>query len=293
MTDASHPIENQAVVLPRLGAVPAAVVETAMTAGCGVKATGVVIGAESGPEQVLAPEAIIQIYKRLHDASGEIVLASLQAQYASLMAESHAFLPELERWAEVIKPNKEQHLFIVAAQEYQYALLALAQGLYRQAFKGLRLVLELCLQAIYLSAHKVELEEWLTNRKDTVWGAVVDENNGVLSIRFANAFFPDLKEDVRHHRGLAEQLYRECSECVHGNMQKHIPLPTSLTFSAESFELWHRKAAGVSLVIEFALSIRYLRDMPAEQMKTLEHDLLDRLGHVAAIRRRFGGTEGG
>jgi hypothetical protein len=272
MTDAPVPIENQAAPPPHSSGVAAAV---------------------DGPHGEHGPDAITSVYRRLHDACGAIVQASLQAQYAQLIAESHAFLQELEHWAEVIAPNKEQHLLAVAVREYQYALLALAQGLYRQAFKGLRLVLELCLQAIHLSAHQVELQEWLTSRKDTVWGALVDENNGVLSVRFSNAFFPELKDDVRHHRGLAEQLYRECSECVHGNMQKHIPLPTSLIFSAESFELWHRKAAGVALVITFALSLRYLRDMTTEQLKTLEHDLLDRLGHVAAIRRRFGGPEGG
>ena len=139
----------------------------------------------------------------------------------------------------------------------------------------------------------MELEEWIDSRKDTVWGALADQDNGVLSVRFARAFFPELEVDVRHHRSLAEQLYRECSECVHGNMQKHISLPESLVFSPDSFQLWHRKAKNVALVVVFALALRYMRDMKAENLKTLEHDVLDRIGHIAAIRRRFGGPEGG
>jgi hypothetical protein len=85
-----------------------------------------------------SPAAIAILYRSLHDTCGGILQASLQAEPAQLVAESHVFLYELEHWVKVIAPNKEQQLLAVAAREYQYALLALAQGLYRQAFKGLR-----------------------------------------------------------------------------------------------------------------------------------------------------------
>ncbi len=247
----------------------------------------------SGPALAVGDAAIAQVYHGLHAACGKILEESSQGEFAQLLAESHVFLHELERWTELVAPRKESHLLAAAAREYQYALLALAQGLYRQAFKGLRLVLELCLQAVHLSAHQVELHEWLESRKDTIWGLLMDEDNGVLSVRFARAFLPELEEDVRHHRSLAQQLYRECSECVHGSMQKYIALPESLTFSSESFRLWHCKTRNVALVLAFALSLRYLKDLKAEDLKTLEHDLLDRLGHVAPIRAYFGGPEGG
>jgi hypothetical protein len=239
------------------------------------------------------PIAIAGVYQSLHDTCGAIVRTSLQPEPAQQVAESHVFLHELERWADAIAPNKERQLLAAAAREYQYALLALAQGLYRQAFKGLRLVLELCLQAVHLSVHQVELQEWLDGRKHTVWNTLMDVDNGVLSIRFARAFFPEFEQDALHHRSLAEQLYRECSECVHGNAQKHIPLPQSLAFSGDSFGLWHRKAKGVALVVTFALAMRYLKDMTPERARTIEHDLLDRLGHITALRRVFGGPEGG
>jgi len=69
---------------------------------------------------------------------------------------------------------------------------ALAQGHYRHAFKGLSLVLELCLQAVALSANELCLREWPDNRRDTVWGVIVDDANGVFSKQFAHAFFPSL-----------------------------------------------------------------------------------------------------
>ena len=248
---------------------------------------------DSGLTSNADDSAIARDYHDLHETCGRILEESSQGDFARLLAESHVFLHELERWTQVLVPRKENHLLAVAAREYQLALLALAQGLYRQAFKGLRLVLELCLQAVHLSAYQVELHEWLECRKDTVWNVLIDEQDGVLSVRFARAFFPELENDVRHYRSLAERLYRECSECVHGSMQKHITLPESLTFSSESFRLWHDKAANVAFVLAFALSLRYLKELQAEDIRTLEHDMLDRLGHVAPIRAFFGGPEGG
>ena len=273
---------------------PDAVVETPLASSGGANAeTPQLATDDSGEAMDVDSSAITQVYHNLHEACAKILEESTQGDFARLLAESHVFLHELERWIQVLARRKESHLLAVAAREYQLALLALAQGLYRHAFKGLRLVLELCLQAVHLSAHQIELHEWLESRKDTVWGVLMDENDGVLSVRFARAFFPELEADVRHHRSLAQQLYRECSECVHGSTQKYIALPDSLTFSSESFRLWHCKAGNVALVLAFVLSLRYLKDLKDEDLTTLEHDLLDRLGHVAPIRAYFGGPEGG
>ena len=181
-------------------------------------------------------------YKALHSQCGTILSASLAGGNEAKLARSHLFVQEIEIWTSVLGSRRENTLLKMAAHEYQYAILALAQGHYRHAFKGLRLVLELTLQAGYLSTRELELREWLQNRKDTVWAALVDRENGVLSVRYARSFFPSLEEHVSYHCALAEQVYRECSECVHGNIPKHIPLPDSLAFLQGSFDLWHAKS---------------------------------------------------
>lgn len=248
---------------------------------------------KSGDAVTVDYSGIIVVYQNLQEACGKILAESSDGDNARRLAEGHAYIQELESWAQVLEPRKECQLLGVAVREYQLALLALAQGLYRQAFKGLRLVLELCLQSVHLSAYQVELREWLESRKDTIWSTLVNTDNGVLSVRFALAFFPDLKDHVRHYHSLASQLYRECSECVHGNVPKHIILPDSLEFSGESFALWLEKAQNAALVIAFTLALRYLKELNDEELKVLEHDVVDRLGHIAAIRAHFGGPEGG
>lgn len=232
----------------------------------------------------------IQAYFReLQKKCDEILATSVEDANAGLMASSRQFCLELGAWHLVIGSRRESELLRIAALEYDFALLALAQGHYRHAFKGLRLVLELCLQAVTLSANELCLREWLDNRRDTIWSVIVDDENGVFSKQFAQGFFPDLALHVQHYRGLATSVYRECSECVHGNIPKHVPLPASLSFDKEVFTLWHSKAAIVARIVHFSLCLRYLTDLSDAEVASLEPSLSDRLGHVAEIRSRLGG----
>lgn len=232
---------------------------------------------------------ITKYFNQLHEKCGQILIVSTQATNSTIVAESLQFATELERWSKVLEHRAESKLLKAAALEYQFALLALAQGHYRHSFKSLRLVLELALQAIQLSANEISLREWLDNRIDTNWSSIVDEDNGVFSKRFSNAFFPELSGHVQHHRGLSISIYRECSECVHGNTPKHIPLPLSLEFNQEVFNLWHAKAELVALILHFTLSLRYLTSLTESEIVVLEPFLNDRLGHLHEIRRLLGG----
>ena len=88
-------------------------------------------------------------------------------------------------------------------------------------------------------------------------------------------------------------IYRECSECVHGNVPKHVPLPSALEFNQEVFELWHSKADIVALILHFGLSLRYLRDLSEEDLLDIEPFLVDRLGHLKEVRQLLGGPTKG
>ncbi len=228
-------------------------------------------------------------FKSLHDECGLILLASTHDTNSSSIAKSLQFANEMEQWIKFLELRAEAQLINVATLEYRFALLALAQGHYRQSFKSLRLVFELTLQAILLSADEICLREWLSNRKDTNWSSIVDEDNGVFSKRFSMAFFPELTDHIQHFRSLSISIYRECSECVHGNVPKHIPLPLKLEFNQEVFDLWHSKSDTVTLVLHFALALRYLKDFSGKEIEIIEPLLTDRLGHISQIRHVLGG----
>ena len=254
------------------------------------------LGDAANVEQATSPAeipAIVAHYRRLQEKCVEILEQTFRdPENIDLQGKSQQLFSELEGWAASLPAGPESLLLTSVGKELHYALLAVAQGQYREAFKGLRLVIELTLQTIYLSANRLELQEWLEGRKDTVWNTLVDDENGVLSVRYARAFFPDLEDSVANYRAMAKMLYRECSECVHGNMPQHISVPDVLEFKQDSFALWHNKAESTALVLSFTLAVRFCRELGRDSLSAVEVALLDRLGHLPAIRQFFGAAGG-
>lgn len=158
----------------------------------------------------------------LHDRCGQTLAKSLTGTYADLVARSHVFAGEIELWCKLLG-GAERKLFQNAAHEYTLALLAVCQGQYRNAFKGLRLVMELCVQGVYLSANMVALKQWLSGERDTVWTFLVGDE-GPFGHAFCKAFFPDLASDAAQFRTICQTLYRELSECIHGNIPARVPI---------------------------------------------------------------------
>lgn len=226
---------------------------------------------------------------QLQARSSSILIQTLKGDGAVQLAKSRHHAVELTLWSDKIANRREHELFRLAAVEHEYALLSLAQGHYRHAFKGLRLVLELSLQAIYLSVDEIALREWLQNRRDTSWAAITKDEDGIFSKPFAQAFFPELEIHLHHYKGLAKTIYRECSEAVHGNIPTSVPIPDQLIYSKSTAELWHQKSAAAIGVIHFATTMRYLKDFTQTDLTAMEPVLQERLGHIPQIREIFGG----
>lgn len=236
--------------------------------------------AQHGPKKII---------EKLHEACGESVAASFDPQYNSFNGASYGLATDFDSWIAVLSNLKECDLYRTAASEYLSSFLSICQGKHRDAFKGLRLVLELTLQGVHLSASLVPLREWLSNQADTDWRSIVDENNGVFAKKFCRAFFEALTDEIGAFRTLAETLYREMSECTHGNVPHRIPLPTKIAFDEAAFHLWHEKASSLRLLVNFALSMRYLLQLESAQRDQIEAVLSSQLGHLSAIRTVFGG----
>lgn len=238
---------------------------------------------------VTVPRTPRAALERLHQACTQAMSTSFDGGREAQLAQQFVFGAELEPWLSALAGRPEQALYEIAHREYFIAMLNLAQGQYRNAFKGLRLVLELHLQGILLSTDPIGLSEWLRNAKDTSWTAIVDEEKGVFSPRFAKAFFPALEDRMGAYRGVAKAIYKELSETTHGNVANAIHLPDSIGFSEDAFATWCEKAETVRSTVHFGLTLRYLSEFDGERTGLVETMLLDRLGSVAAVRERLGG----
>jgi hypothetical protein len=73
-------------------------------------------------------------YKSLHRACGNALEQSLAEPNLGGIAESHAFIEDLDNWIKAIEGRLESSLLKTACLEYQSALIALLQGNYRSAF---------------------------------------------------------------------------------------------------------------------------------------------------------------
>ena len=225
----------------------------------------------------------------LHEVCTKTMLHSFEREFSPLIAESYVFVTDLTMWNEVLAENPESVLFEKAEQEYLIALLNLAQGQYRNAFKGLRLVLELSVQGVHLSANLIELNEWLRSSRDTNWSSLMDANSGPFSKRFCRAFLTGIEDHVTNFSSMTGELYRELSETIHGNVPNNIPLPQSLEFNKEVFYVWHKKVKTLRMIVHFCLCCRYLNTLSPEKLLKIEEAAIDQLGHIDTIRAIFGG----
>lgn len=226
-------------------------------------------------------------YRSLYRACGRVLTVSFRA-HGDLQCQSHNSLSDFEKWLPVFSSRPEGPMFNLASREYQFGLLALGLGKYRTAYTSLRGFLEMALSMVQFSAHEFKLREWLKGKRDVNWKSIVDNENGIFSKNFTNAFREELVEEVGLYGSLASKIYRECSEYVHANAIS--PIPASISFDEKLFTNWHEKAKTAMIVTHFSFFLRYSCVLTEEQIRTLEPVLLSELGHIEAIREHFGAT---
>lgn len=223
-------------------------------------------------------------YAKMHGRCAKILKLTFESDSGARHSRSHAYADDMERWSAAITDRPESPLLRAAIREYQFALLALTQGQYRQAFMALRLYFELSLLTISLSANELNLRLWMAGSKDTSWSALVDDQQGVFSTLFISAFSRSLEVHAAQYREIAKKLYRECSELVHGNFRSKNSLPESLQYDQEAFGKFHDLARDMWLVASFALIARYSCSLSSNTLRTLETTVIEQLGHHNEVR---------
>lgn len=234
--------------------------------------------------RVSATEHLEALRKRLNDVFDETIAAEKPA------GKSHYYSTCLFELGQQLEDHAIAGLIETVAAQLESATLFSTFGLYRQAFSALRLALELGLGASYFSVHRLELNEWLGGRGDIKWSHLIDEDRGVLSPRFAKAFFPELTKEAEIFSNRTKQLYRELSEFVHGNHETWVDSGLAISFKSDVNDRYHDKCQDVFEVVLFTLSFRYLKDLSETKLDEVEF-IKEELNHFGPIRRIFGGPE--
>lgn len=227
-------------------------------------------------------------FSKLNEESQSIFKKSIVAN--DQLGKAHHFASCIYEFSEHIPDPLEKGMFVTVSTQLESATLNLTLGMYRQAFASLRLALELGLGATHFSIHKMELNEWLDGRADIKWTSLVDEENGVLSKRFSNAFFKELSSDITDYRKKAISTYRKLSEFVHGNNETWVKSGLKVSYNKDLFDAYFIHLTAVSEVIIFVVTCRYVKQLDAGAIESLQF-IPEELSHIPVIREVFGGPK--
>jgi hypothetical protein len=200
---------------------------------------------------------------------------------------SHNVIADLERMHHAVGDRPEAALLQLATREYQLALYAASCANYRHASISLRLVLELALATVYFSAYELRLRKWLNNTYDIIWTSLINSDDGVFAKAFVSAFNPGMAHLGKQYSTIAEKVYRECSEYVHGNLHTHTKPSEPIGFDRSMLLAWTERADAVRLSFIFAFAARYLCLLSVDSKNDLEALITESLGYIPAVREHY------
>lgn len=205
-----------------------------------------------------------------------------------------AFTEDLHKWVSYCDFLQDYILVDEAKTECLNSIYMCAQGFYKEAITTLRQFLEHMLFAVFLSTNDYKYRLWQVGRYDMSWKQIVDENNGLFGKQFIGVYAEDLDE-VRSVELLtiAKNVYRECSEYVHGNFEKLSVLPDNLLFDENAVDEYMGYFESIQYLICMALFIRFRHIFSNPEVVTaLESIISDNLGTLPEIQQllSFGGV---
>ncbi|PVH23855.1 hypothetical protein [Sphingobacterium corticibacter] len=156
-------------------------------------------------------------FTKLLEKSNEISTKTLHV-FSKELSESHYKYGVLFDFIqEIMNVNEEPCALKNAISQIETSIYCLTLGLYRQSYSSLRLGFELALGSIQFSVNKLEFLEWQMGKQDVKWVKIIDEDNGLISKRYFDIFFPELTALCNNYNSSSKRVYRKLSEFVHGN----------------------------------------------------------------------------
>lgn len=232
----------------------------------------------------------IKEYFEKINAESQQIFSYTTEKYVESLGKSHHLSACIFEFSEYLFDNNEIELLRTVSAQIESATLNLTLGLYRQAFSSLRLAFEMALGTVYFSIDKLEHFEWLKGKADIKWARLIDKENGVLSVRFTNAFFQDLSPFTNEYNEKASKVYRSLSEFVHGNNETWSKSGILLKSNDNLIKHFFSQLLEIADIILFVLSGRYLNSISQKERETMEF-LSSQFNHIEPIRVLFGGPK--
>ncbi len=123
-----------------------------------------------------------------------------------------------------------------------------------------------------------------SKQEDIIWNRLVDKEQGVFSTNFVSSFNEGLKSYGLQYGSLAQAVYRECSEFVHGNVSTLDKGDEGIKLLPELLSKWCESADTMRLCIVFAFASRHLQFLDKAGIQVVDETFREVLGHLPEVR---------
>ncbi|MGM9614145.1 MAG: hypothetical protein ACI3W7_01280 [Oscillospiraceae bacterium] len=199
------------------------------------------------------------------------------------------FVNDFSVWVDCLKDIPQSILLKSSLNECATANLFCSEGLYKHAMISLRLCLEHCLYAIHMSSNDFYFRRWKAGQEDMKWASITNPDTGIFSKPFIRAYAPEFEERSAELNSITSNVYRECSEYIHGNYNKLNCLPGQNEFSQDMLDQYISRFQSISYLLSIALVIRFKEFIVSENLlPTLENAIMNNIETLPEIQLLYG-----
>lgn len=204
-------------------------------------------------------------------------------QHSDSYADMLHNLELLNMWVEKLNFLEQDIILKEVCYDLLSSVYISAQGMYRNAYICLRSALELGLSFIYFVDRNYEYLLWKKNDYDMKWATLNNAENGILNKKYFGLFLE--RTNLDDFINLVHEVYRECSEYVHGKYNYlHTISNEKILYDNSKIDIWSKMFIKIVEIINVFLCIRFnkiAKDLPEDKKITLKDILVRyRLGDI-------------
>lgn len=205
-----------------------------------------------------------------------------------------SFTEDISLWLSCCGEFHDYMLVKEAQDECIKSILMCMQGFYKEAMMSLRQSIEHILFAIFLSTNDYKYRLWKRGKCDMSWSMIVDPEKGIFGKEYINSYAQDIDENRSIELlTIAKNVYRECSEYVHGNYCKLTLLSENVDYKEEMVDRYIEIFGSMRYLISMSLLIRFREIFDEkENLVKLESILMDNLGTLPEIQILYSTEKG-
>ncbi len=231
---------------------------------------------------------------KINDKARENIEKLYNSGKMDLMNKCISYTDDLTKWISCCGEFSSYLLVKEAQNKCLKSIIMCSQGFYKEAIITLRQFLEHMLFAIALSTNDYKYRLWKIGQCDMSWTQIMDGQNGVFGKEYIHVYAKDVNDERSMELlTIAKNVYRECSEFVHGNYEKLSFLTENMNYDEKLMDMYTDYFSSIKYLVSMALFIRFREILNDKRNLTLlESIIMDNLGMLSEVQLLYGTEKG-